>query len=71
MKEVFTIIEKEGKNPFWLKVGAAWENKDGSLNVYLDALPVNGKLQIREKKEWPDKGQGRSGQGEDSGNIPF
>ena len=49
---VYTIVEKEetGK-AFWVKIGTAFENRDGSINVYLDAFPVNGKLQIREKKD--------------------
>jgi hypothetical protein len=29
-------------------VGAAFVNRDGSLNVRLDAMPVNGELQIRD-----------------------
>jgi len=29
-------------------VGAAFVNRDGSLSVRLDAMPVNGKLQIRD-----------------------
>ena len=44
MKDVFTIIEKEGwEKSVWLKVGAAFENRDGSLTLFLDALPVNGR----------------------------
>lgn len=51
-KDVFTIIDRgEGKKSFWLKIGAAFENKDGSWSVTLDALPVNGRLQIREPQE--------------------
>lgn len=46
-RDVFTIIERENARPFWVRVGSAFENRDGSLNVYLDALPVNGKLQVR------------------------
>jgi hypothetical protein len=49
--DVFTITDRErdGKTAsYWLKVGVAFRNKDGSLNVYLDALPVNGRLQLRE-----------------------
>jgi len=46
--DAFTVVERgEGKKPFWLKVGAAWVNKDGSFNVQLDAHPVNGALNIR------------------------
>ena len=51
MKDVYTIIEKEGmEKNFWVKIGAAFENRDGSLTVFLDALPVNGKLHVRERK---------------------
>ena len=51
MKDVFTIIEKEGfEKSFWVKVGACFTNRDGSLTVFLDALPVNGKLHIRERQ---------------------
>ncbi len=49
---VFTIIQKEGYDKsFWVKVGACFTNRDGSLNVFLDALPVNGKLQIRARDD--------------------
>jgi len=57
MLEVFTIIERPGKDrPIWVKVGAAFENRDASLNVYLDALPTNGKLNIRERTQDPEQG---------------
>ncbi len=42
-----TKNEKSGKT-YWVKCGAAYPNRDGSTNIYLDTLPVNGKLQIRE-----------------------
>ncbi len=39
MKDVFAIIQKQddkkGK-PFWQKIGVAFPNKDGSLNVLLN-----------------------------------
>jgi hypothetical protein len=45
---VYTVISKgEGKD-VWLRVGSAFENRDGSTSVLLDALPVGGRLQIRE-----------------------
>ena len=51
MKDVFTIIEKEGwDKSIWREVGNAFENRDGSLTLFLDALPVNGKLHVRERK---------------------
>ena len=49
-KTVFTIVKKEGKDNYWLNVGMAFVNKDGSLNVLLNALPVNGELHIRDFK---------------------
>ncbi len=33
----------------WLKVGVGWPNRDGSINLFLDAFPIGtNKLQIRE-----------------------
>jgi len=51
-KNVYTIVENPngGKN-YWVRIGVAFTNSDGSLNVTLNALPVNGKLQIRDKTE--------------------
>jgi len=50
MMTVYTIVEKPGREkPFWVKVGACFTNRDGSLNVFLDALPANGKLHIRQR----------------------
>ena len=45
---VYTITETgiEQQN-FWQRVGAAWRNKDDSINVTLNALPLNGKLHLR------------------------
>ena len=45
-KQVFTIVERNGKS-YWVRIGTAFTNKDGSETVYLDALPVNGRMQIR------------------------
>lgn len=48
--EVYTINERGEKN-FWVRIGAAFKNRDGSLNVLLDALPINGSLNIRAPRE--------------------
>ena len=46
---VYVITEKEGiDRTFWTKIGSAFKNRDGSFNVLLDALPVSGKLHVRE-----------------------
>ena len=48
-KAVFTVID--GKNldrPIFRRIGTAFINRDESLNVILDALPVSGRLHIRD-----------------------
>lgn len=50
-KAVYTIVEREGKKAVWIRLGIAFENRDGSLNIILDALPVSGKLHVREFAE--------------------
>jgi hypothetical protein len=47
-KTVYAILEKPGKRTFWMKVGIAYLNQDQSWNVYLDVMPFDGKLQIRD-----------------------
>ncbi len=52
VKDVFSITENKNdpEKSRWVKVGAAFLNKDGSTNVFLDAFPRDGKLQIRDRK---------------------
>lgn len=49
--EVFSVKERrvEGneKQSVWVRAGTAFVNRDGSMNVYLDVLPLDGKLHIR------------------------
>ncbi|MBI4511792.1 MAG: hypothetical protein HY698_19315 [Deltaproteobacteria bacterium] len=47
---VCPVSAKDGKT-YWLRMGNAYVNKDNSINVYLDCLPVNGRLQVR---DWDD-----------------
>lgn len=44
---VFSIRENKGGS-IWVRAGSAFVNKDGSLNVLLDVLPLDGKLHVRE-----------------------
>jgi hypothetical protein len=55
---VYAIIERgQGATAktFWQKCGIAYVNHDQSINLYLDTLPLNGKLQIRERDELRDQ----------------
>ena len=47
MKIVYVISERNSKS-YWNRIGVAFVNNDGSINVKLDAVPVTGELQIRD-----------------------
>ena len=53
MKDVYAIYENKNHNgqARWVRVGVAFENRDGSVNVLLDAIPLSGRLQIRDRAE--------------------
>jgi hypothetical protein len=50
---VFSIREAKGGS-IWVRAGTAFVNKDGSLNLLLDVLPLDGKLHVREAGEKRD-----------------
>jgi O-succinylbenzoate synthase len=62
---VYAIIErKEGQKAYWMKIGVAFPNRDGSISVLLDAYPAGAhKLQIREQREWERPGAPPGGNG--------
>lgn len=69
MKAVYTIVDKGGSKSVWVRIGWANENQDGSFNLHLDALPVNGKLQVRDwesREDW----LARSGRREEHSAAP-
>jgi len=47
-RQVFTVVDRNGKS-FWVRIGAAFGNYDGSETVILDALPISGRIQIRDQ----------------------
>jgi hypothetical protein len=54
---IYNLIEKErdgNKKTIWQRVGAAYVNRDGSLNLILDAIPLTGKCQVREDRDPPE-----------------
>jgi hypothetical protein len=50
---VYAINEKDGERAaWWQKIGMAFTNRDGSITLYLDALPLGtNKLQVREQRD--------------------
>ena len=55
---VYSIRKREGMSrSFWMKVGVGFVNADGSINLYLDATPLDGKLQLREWTEEDVRGR--------------
>ncbi len=54
-KDAFTITG-EGDDKFWNRIGVAFVNKDGSINVKLAALPVNGEIHLRDYVPKEDAG---------------
>lgn len=57
--DVFAIPEpKDGQKAFWPKIGSAFTNRDGSITLILEALPLGtNKLQVREPREPRADGQ--------------
>jgi hypothetical protein len=46
--KVCYVITQRGDKKYWNRIGAAFLNSDGSINVKLESLPVAGELQIRD-----------------------
>ena len=48
----YTVIKREDKDDFWLKLGVCFPHEDGEgFNLLLNALPVDAKLVLRRYKE--------------------
>jgi hypothetical protein len=62
---VYAINEKDGdRAAWWQKIGMAFTNRDGSIAIYLDALPLGtNKLQIREQRDDARTGAGAPANG--------
>jgi len=57
-KVVYAITER-GEKSYWTRVGVAYENRDHSLTLKLDALPVSGTLQVRDEEARGERDEGR------------
>ncbi|HXN31039.1 MAG TPA: hypothetical protein VN894_04225 [Polyangiaceae bacterium] len=51
MKVVWTVVDRGQGKSYWTRVGVGFVNRDGSITLRLDAIPINGTLQVREWQE--------------------
>lgn len=49
------VINERGDRKHWTRIGVAFVNADGSINVKLEAIPVNGEIHIRDYMPREDK----------------
>ncbi|NJO34146.1 MAG: hypothetical protein HC869_14445 [Rhodospirillales bacterium] len=57
MYRAYTLVEREHEKPFWLNIGVAFNHKDAKgFNLILQALPLTGKLVLRQYEEQPGGG---------------
>ncbi len=48
------VVDGDGKEAFWSKIGGAWPHEDGKgYNIQLTAIPVNGRIALRIPREKP------------------
>lgn len=46
------MVDGESKDAFWTKIGAAWPHDDNKgFNIQLSAVPINGRVVLREHRE--------------------
>jgi hypothetical protein len=60
MKAVYSLVERTSANTgtktYWTRVGVGFVNRDGSITLRLDAIPINGQLQVREWEPYERRG---------------
>jgi len=68
--EAFTIREGSKGKSYFTKVGAAWPTKTGNgVMLYLEALPVDGKLVLMPPKAKEEAAPEATGQIQD--DVPY
>lgn len=54
------VVEGEGQDAYWTRIGSAWAHSDGDgFNIQLSALPMNGRLTVRKPKAQTTEPEGR------------
>lgn len=63
-KVVYSITERANGKSFWTRIGVAFTNRDGSITLKLDCVPLGGTMQIRDYEP-------RDGERDARGATPF
>lgn len=54
LKDVYSISDRDstsnGDKERWTRIGIGFVNRDNSINVVLDAIPINGRFHIRDRQ---------------------
>jgi hypothetical protein len=54
----FDVIDRGGNKGFiWSRVGSAWLERDGSITLVLDSVPIGGRIHLREEDGAMDRAQ--------------
>jgi hypothetical protein len=65
LKDVYAIKERESTGgeakDHWTRIGIGFVNRDNSINVVLDAIPLNGRFHIRDRQTSQKQAPQRSG----------
>lgn len=57
---VFSIRKSKTGPTVWIRSGSAVQNRDGSINVFLDVLPLDGQLHLRDVETVKDQREATS-----------
>jgi len=75
MKRVLCPVKnKKTDKTHWINAGIAFLNRDGSTNILLDVLPMNGSLQLRdfdEKRNTDNQDRVPYGKNTQRDELPF
>ncbi len=65
IQAVYAVVSKSDGKDLFLRVGNAFPNRDGSTTVLLDAVPIGGKLHVRDylpREQQAARGEGAGAQ---------
>lgn len=58
---IWHIRDREGKKAFWTEIGVGFTNRDGSIALKLNLVPIDGGMIVVKPLEAYDRGPGGGG----------